>query len=145
MKDFADLFQTLDQTTKTTIKVKALAEYLNVASDEDRLWTLALFTGRRPKRAVNTTRLREWAAEEAGIPLWLFEESYPIVGDLAETIALILPRSEISTDRGLSHWIKHLRDLSHVEESERKTAILKAWAELDTPQRFLLNKLLIFQ
>ncbi len=142
MKDFAALFHTLDQTTKTTLKVNALAGYLQAASEADRLWTLALFTGRRPKRAVTTTKLREWAAEEAGVPLWLFEESYPIVGDLAETIALILPRSDLSTDRGLSHWIKHLRDLSDVDDSARKAAIRAAWAELDTTQRFLLNKLL---
>jgi DNA ligase-1 len=91
MQDFATLFTTLDQTTKTTSKVAALRAFFEIASDSDKLWCIALFSGRRPKRAVTTTLLREWAAELAGIPLWLFEESYPIVGDLAETIALVLP------------------------------------------------------
>ena len=91
MKDFARLFTRIDQSTKTTIKVAALAEFFQSSTEEDRLWTIALFSGRRPKRAVTTTRLREWAAERAGYPLWLFEEAYPIVGDLAETIALFLP------------------------------------------------------
>ncbi|MEL7178010.1 MAG: ATP-dependent DNA ligase, partial [Pseudomonadota bacterium] len=91
MKDFARLFTAIDQTTKTNTKVAALTTYFETATEDDRLWTIALFSGRRPKRTVTTTLLRGWAAEAAGIPLWLFEESYPIVGDLAETIALVLP------------------------------------------------------
>ena len=91
MKRFAKLFTTIDQSTKTNTKVAALAEYFEHAPDHDRVWTIALFSGRRPKRAVTTTKLREWAAEQASVPLWLFEESYSIVGDLAETIALVLP------------------------------------------------------
>ncbi|MEM6312119.1 MAG: ATP-dependent DNA ligase, partial [Pseudomonadota bacterium] len=135
MKDFADLFTALDQSTKTSVKVAALAAYFDTAAESDKLWTIALFSGRRPKRAVTTTKLREWAAQEAGLPLWLFEESYPIVGDLAETIALILPKSSTSSDYGLTHWINALRDLSDVDEPVRKLGITSAWAELDTGQR----------
>ena len=94
MNRFAALFATIDQSTKTTVKVAALADYFREAPEEDRLWTIALFSGRRPKRAVTTTRLREWAAEHAGLPLWLVEEAYPVVGDLAETIALILQKEQ---------------------------------------------------
>ncbi|MFK7751368.1 MAG: ATP-dependent DNA ligase [Sedimentitalea sp.] len=142
MKDFAALFQAVDQSTKTSIKVAALADYFRTASHEDRMWTIALFSGRRPKRAITTTKLREWAANRAGLPLWLFEEAYPIVGDLAETIALILPPPANHSDEGLSFWINALRDLSHVEEDARKGAILQAWDRLDTTQRFLFNKLI---
>ena len=85
MKRFARLFTEIDQTTKTSVKTTALSAYFTQAPDADKLWCIALFSGRRPKRAVTTTNLREWAAERAGIPLWLLEESYPIVGDLAET------------------------------------------------------------
>ena len=91
MNRFAALFTALDQTTKTNAKVAALADYFADAPDNDRLWTIALLSGRRPKRGVTTTLLREWAAERAGVPLWLFEESYSIVGDLSETIALVSP------------------------------------------------------
>jgi DNA ligase-1 len=142
MKDFADLFTAIDQSNKTTVKVTALAQFFETASDTDRLWTIALFSGRRPKRTITTTRLREWAAEIAGIPLWLFEESYPIVGDLAETIALILPAPDADSDAGLTHWINTLRDLSQRDEEDRKAGITAAWNELDTTQRFLFNKLL---
>jgi DNA ligase-1 len=142
MKDFARLFTRIDQSTKTSVKVAALAEYFATAPEQDRLWTIALFSGRRPRRAVTTTRLREWAAEAAGYPLWLFEEAYPVVGDLAETIALFLPPAQDESDRGLTHWINMLRGLDHVDEPERKAAVLAAWDELDTTSRFLFNKLI---
>ena len=90
MKRFAALFSAIDQTTRTSLKVAAMARYFEDAPPADRIWTIALFSGRRPRRAVTTTRLRAWAAEAAGIPHWLFEEAYPVVGDLAETIALVL-------------------------------------------------------
>lgn len=142
MKAFAALFATLDQTTRTTTKVAALAQYFRTAPEANRLWTIALFSGRRPKRAITTTRLREWATERAGIPLWLFEESYPIVGDLAETIALILPPPTTAHDRSLADWITHLRALGAMDEATRKAQVLAAWEGLDPLERLVFNKLL---
>jgi len=142
MKRFTALFTALDQTTKTSLKTKALAEYFRTAPDSDKLWCIALFSGRRPKRAVNSTELRALASEAAGIPLWLFEESYPIVGDLAETIALVLPPPRRQSDHTLTHWINVLRALHDVPLEARRPQVLDAWDQLDTPQRFLFNKLL---
>ncbi len=142
MKRFAQLFEAIDQSTKTNVKVAALADYFTDANDEDRMWTVALFSGRRPKRAVTTTRLREWAAEAAEIPLWLFEESYAIAGDLAETIALVLPPQPSVDNQTLAHWINALRGLAHVDEPERKDFVLNAWARLGGTERFLFNKLI---
>lgn len=142
MKRFADLFTSLDQTTSTNAKVAALAAYFAEAPEEDRLWTIALLSGRRPRRAVTTTRLREWAAGRAGIPLWLFEECYPVVGDLAETIALILPPPTQEIDRSLTEWIGEVRALATLDDDMRKSRILAAWDGLDATGRFLFNKLL---
>ncbi|WP_093421517.1 ATP-dependent DNA ligase [Tranquillimonas alkanivorans] len=142
MKRFANLFTRLDQTTKTSLKVAALSDYFREAPEDDRLWTIALLSGRRPKRTVTTTRLREWAAERAGIPLWLFEESYPIVGDLAETIALVLPDAEEESDRSLTHWISHIKSLSQHAEEERKRQVLEAWNQMGKTERFVFNKLI---
>ena len=142
MQDFATLFTTLDQTTKTTSKVAALRAFFETASDSDKLWCIALFSGRRPKRAVTTTLLREWAAELAGIPPWLFEECYPIVGDLAETIALVLPPARQHDDQPLTYWIKTVQSIAPLEEAARKKIILDAWDRLNTTERFLFNKLL---
>ncbi|QYX58227.1 ATP-dependent DNA ligase [Roseovarius sp. SCSIO 43702] len=142
MKRFTNLYTTIDQTTKTTVKVAALAEYFRAAPEEDRLWTIALFSGRRPRRAITTAKLREWAAERAGIPLWLFEESYPIVGDLAETIALVLPPNTKDHDRGLADWIARLRALDDADEAARKSAVLDAWDRMGARERLVFNKLL---
>ena len=142
MKRFAQLFREIDGSTKTTVKVAALADYFRDAPETDRLWTVALFSGRRPRRAITTTRLREWAAERAGLPLWLLEESYAIVGDLAETIALLLPTGESVDDSGLTFWINALRDISNVSEEDRKDFIHRAWDQLGTTERFLFNKLI---
>ena len=84
MKQFANLIKTLDSTNKTNEKVNALADYFKSAPENDKLWTIAILSHRRPKRPVNTTLLRQWATEISNIPTWLFEESYHIVGDLAE-------------------------------------------------------------
>ena len=142
MKDFAALFTAIDQTTKTSVKTRALAEYFRTAEEDDKLWTIALFSGRRPRRAVTTTQLREWAAEQAGIPLWLFEECYPVVGDLAETIALVLPGNATIDNRSLSDWISDLKSVSKLEETEKKSFVLNAWNSLKRTERFVFNKLI---
>ncbi|MEM6408945.1 MAG: ATP-dependent DNA ligase [Pseudomonadota bacterium] len=142
MKRFAELFTALDQTTKTNAKVAALAGYFRNAPDDDKLWTIALLSGRRPKRGVTTTLLREWAAERADIPLWLFEECYPVVGDLSETIALVLPPARGSSDRSLTDWLGVVRDLGQHEVEEKKRIILEAWDSLPPIERFLFNKLI---
>ncbi|XDA96877.1 ATP-dependent DNA ligase [Sulfitobacter sp. LCG007] len=142
MQRFAKLFSAIDQSTKTTVKVAALADYFAAAPEADRIWTIALFSGRRPRRAVTTTRLREWASELAEMPLWLVEESYAIVGDLAETIALILPEHTGTSDDGLAHWIGALRTVYDRPEPEKKAFVLDAWARLGGTERLVFNKLI---
>jgi DNA ligase-1 len=142
MKRFAALFAALDQTTSTKAKTAALAAYFRDAPEADRLWCIALLSGRRPRRMITTTKLREWAAERAGIPLWLFEACYPVVGDLSETIALVLPEPTRETDTALATWIARLRALDKEDEDTRKAAILDAWDSLAPTERFVFNKLL---
>ncbi len=142
MKRFARLFAALDATTRTSEKTSALADYFRDAPEEDRLWTIALLSGRRPKRAVTATELAQWAAEAADLPYWLFEETYPVVGDLAETIALILPPPDQAQAQGLSEHLTTLVRLTGRPAEERKQAILSAWAGMEQDERFLFNKLI---
>lgn len=142
MKVFAALYASIDESTKTAVKVAALADYFRTAPHDDKLWTVALFSDRRPKRTITATRLREWAAERCGIPLWLFEESYGIVGDMAETISLILPDATKADDRSLTYWITEIARLSAADDDTRKAGILAAWDNLPGPQRYLFTKLL---
>lgn len=142
MKRFAELFTALDQTTRTNAKVAALAEYFREAPDSDKLWTIAILSGRRPKRGVTTTLLREWAAEVSGVPLWLFEDSYAVVGDLSETIALVLPPATQVTGRSLTEWLDVIRGLGAIDVEAKKQVVLNAWDSLPPIERFLFNKLI---
>jgi DNA ligase-1 len=142
MKRFAALFTALDRTTKTSLKTAALAEYFLEAEPSDKLWTIALLSGRRPKRTVTATRLAEWAAAKAEMPDWLFRASYDVVGDLAETIHLILPPPGTESARGLSDWIEAIRALSKAEDAERRAFCEEAWDQLGGAERFVFNKLI---
>ncbi len=142
MKRFAQLIKTLDSTNKTNRKVMALAAYFETAPDPDKVWTIALLSHRRPSRPVNTTLLRHWAAEWAGIPDWLFEESYHIVGDLAETIALVVPRAKQQAEKSLSAFLEEMIALKAKSELEKKAYLIENWSGMDYYQRFVFNKLI---
>src|ERR1700761_8010267 len=133
MRRFAGLAATLGTSTKTNDKLEALQEYFAEAEDADKVWVIALFSGRRPKRAVNTTLLWEWCRELTGLPGWLFEESYHTVGDLAETISLLLPdATDIPAEgRSLTFYLQELSALSKKEEADKKAFVLSCWAMMN--------------
>jgi DNA ligase-1 len=143
MKQFAELVTTLGASTKTNEKLDALSNYFSTANDKDKVWVIAIFSGRRPRRAVNSTQLWTWCNELAGLPFWLFEECYHAVGDLAETIALLLPES---TSRNASHPLHHyLETLIRIEKEDeniRKGFIVRSWESMTQPERFVFNKLI---
>ncbi len=142
MKAFADLYTTLDETTKTNEKVDALTRYFGGAEPADAAWAIYFLSGRKPKQAVPSKKLREWAAEEAQIPDWLFNESYDAVGDVAETVALLLPPPERSSDLPLAEWVRRLLTLRDSDEDAQRSAMLDAWGSMDRTQRFVWNKLI---
>ena len=142
MKLFAELIRTLDSTNKTTLKVEALTRYFLEATDKDKVWAIAILSHRRPPRPVNTTLLRTWATEIANIPLWLFEESYHIVGDLAETIALIIPASDASSDKSLTQFLEEIIELKKLSDAEKKAYLHENWLELNYYERFVFSKLI---
>ena len=143
MRAFAGLYTTLDETTATGEKVAALAEYFRGAPAADAAWAVHFLIGRRPKRLVSTPKLAAWAASAAGIPPWLFEESHAAVGDLAETITLLLPDSGVSDDRSLAYWVEErLLPLRGQDETVQREEMLRTWRELDRRERFVWNKLI---
>lgn len=143
MKAFADLYAALDETTKTTGKVRALVDYFGRVTAADAAWATYFLIGRKPRQVIPMPKLRAWAIEEAGIPDWLFQESYDAVGDIAETIALLLPPPRESTDLPLSYWVEErLLPLRGKAEEAQRQAILEAWRTLDQRQRFVWNKLI---
>lgn len=143
MKAFADLYAALDETTKTNEKVAALARYFSTVPPADAAWAVSFLIGRRPKRLLESRKLAEWAMQESGIPDWLFGECYQAVGDFAETMALLLPPVEASSDRPLSYWVEErLLPLRDLEDAAKRDSLVAAWREMDERQRFAWNKLI---
>ncbi|MET0336081.1 MAG: ATP-dependent DNA ligase [Rhizobacter sp.] len=143
MKRFSQLFNELDTSTATNAKVDALKRYFDDASDADAAWAVYFLSGGKPRQVVPTGVLSELARERAGIAPWLFDECYQAVGDLAETIAHVLPMAEHTSDIGLAEWVEQrllpLREAPLEQQIERITAY---WNELDATGRFLLTKLI---
>lgn len=142
MKRFTDLLSELDSETSVNAKTASLVRYFAEAGDADVLWAIALFSGRRPKRTVSASLLRAWAAEVSELPLWLFEECYHVVGDLAETIAAVLPSPLQQEEISLETAMDLLREMAGRSEEERKEKILGVWQSIPADQRFTFNKLL---
>jgi DNA ligase 1 len=143
MNDFVELFLKLDQTNKTNDKIQALEDFLRKASPLDRLWMVALFTGRQPKRTVSSRYLKEWIIETLGLPKWLFEETYQVIGDLAETIALLLSPPSYPSKSSLTDWMELIQKLNQMELNEKKEVILLTWDQLNAKERLVFNKVLI--
>ena len=143
MKSFAALYAELDETTRIGEKVDALAAYFASTPPEDAAWAVHFLSGRRPRRLVGARKLAAWAMEAADVPEWLFAECYESVGDLAETISLLLPDSGASSDRPLRHWVEErLLPLRGEDEATQRAEVQRAWAELDGPQAYVWNKLI---
>ncbi|HZS62257.1 MAG TPA: ATP-dependent DNA ligase [Gemmatimonadaceae bacterium] len=143
MRRFTALYAELDITTKTGIKVAAMARYFAAAPARDAAWAVYLLSGGRPRRVIGPRRLAEWAMAAADTPPWLFEESYAAVGDLAETIGLLLPPATTPVDRPLHEWMEQrLLPLTGADEATQRAAIVDAWNSIDGPDRCILVKLL---
>ena len=147
MRDFAALYWRLDATTSTNDKLAALRDYFTTAPADDAACALHLLSGGKQSRAVSTTLLRQWAAEAAGIPLWLLEECYAQVGDLAETLALVLPPPEAGSDDtsdiGLADWIRTtIEPLRVADEPGKRRIVHDAWRRLAADERIVWHKLL---
>jgi DNA ligase 1 len=143
MQRFGQLIEELNNTTKTNDKRDALLQYFNSAPDEDKVWVIAIFTGRRPRRIVNSGILASWALQRAGLPDWLFGESYHTVGDLAETITLILPPSEHEEDIALSQIMLQIQRLQSASDEDKYSFIMHQWSHLSKAACFVFNKIII--
>jgi DNA ligase 1 len=142
MKAFSALFADLDSTNKTRAKLAFLADYFRQASKEDLVWAVALLSHRRPRRLVASSQLRSLAGEVSGIPPWLFEETYHTVGDLAETISLLVKEQEQTWDKSLADTMILLRAWSKESEEQKLENIASAWRQMTTTERLVFNKLL---
>ena len=146
MHRFAQLYEQIDSTTSTNAKVAAMARYFGEAPPGDAAWAVFFLTGRRLKRLLPYAAIHDWALAATGLPSWLLEESYSVVGDGAETTALVLDQLPVVDEPAplqLAAWVEDrilaLRTMTPEEQRERVTAW---WAPLDRLQRFVLLKMI---
>lgn len=143
MKKFALLIRLLATGSKVNVKIKALEDYFNSAPEADRIWVIAIFSGRRPKRAMSTAMLREACIQITGTPVWLFEECYHTVGDLAETIALLLPEQTNFNvaEKSLSWYLNQLLLLINETDENKWAFVQHTWNSMSSDEIFVFNKL----
>ena len=143
MRAFAALYAELDASTSTLHKVAALQRYLLAAAPDDAAWAVYFLAGGKPRQIVPARLLREAARAAAGLPDWLFEESYQAVGDIAETIAHLLPPPLQYDDQGLARWmLDRLLPMRGLEPAQVQQRLAQCWARLDGRGRFVMNKLI---
>ena len=143
MREFARLFAELDETTATNRKLDALQQYFQNAAPENAAWAVYFLAGGKPRQLVPTKVLRQLAQEAAGLPEWLFDESYDSVGDLAETMALLLPPPTGSHDIGLAIWIEqHLLPLRKAAPDTLPDLLRQQWSRLALDERLVYFKLI---
>jgi DNA ligase-1 len=137
------LYASLDETMRTNEKVDAMVDYFRSADPADAAWAVYFLSGGRPKRLIPVRRLAAWAMEEARVPDWLFEESYHAVGDLAETMSLLLPDSEAGSDVALHRWMdERILPLARQGEEGQRASVVWAWRQLAGTERYVFNKLI---
>jgi len=142
MRDFAALYQGLDSSTRTGDKVAALESYFREAEPADAAWAIHFLAGRRPRLGVKRGDLRAWAAQAADVPDWLFDECHTAVGDMAETLNLVVPPGDGAEERGLAWWVEErLMALAGAAPADQRAIMLEAWARLPFAERFVWNKL----
>ena len=143
MKAFAALYRSLDATTSSLAKQAALQRYLQTAAPADAAWAVYFLAGGKPRQLVPTRLLRQFAQEAAGLPKWLFDESYESVGDLAETIALLLPPPTGAHELGLAAWIEQRLLPLRKTAPDSLPGILRAqWEQLAPDERLVYFKLI---
>ena len=143
MKAFAELYAELDATTSSNAKLAAMQHYFAQAAPQDAAWAVYFLSGGRPRQLVPVRVLRELAVEFSGLQPWLFEESYQAVGDLAETISLVLPESPHRSTDGLAVWIEDkLLPLRGESLEVLAQQLPTLWSQLDRTSLMLCIKLI---
>ena len=144
---FTQLFIAMDQTNKTVAKSQLLSEYFEEASPADAAWAIYFLMGERLKRLVKTADLKEWACRVSDLPDWLFAECYDHVGDLAETLALLIfcedKFRKADLKLSLSELIEnYLIPLKAMEPEAQSKRIVQLWSKMDFSMALVLNKLI---
>jgi DNA ligase-1 len=142
MHEFSQLLDGLVYTRSRHAKLRLIGDYLRRTPDPDRGYALAALTGELDLPGIKPAVIR--AIVEERVDPVLFHMSRDYVGDLAETVSLLWPKSDgepVDLDDGmlrLSNVVERLRSLGRSEAPGALAAMLD---HLDAGGRFALLKL----
>lgn len=144
MQQFANLWAQLEITTNENEKIDLFHKYVTTSSNADLAWSIYFFNGRRIKTPLKVAQLRRWVQEEADVEDWLFDECYSDVGDLCETIALLVQEKAPHPDseRDLNTWINQVNTQLLKSEEDQRIFVVQAWQQLSDVARVLFNKMI---
>jgi len=143
MKAFAELYARLDATTSSNAKLAAMCDYFRAAPPADAAWAAYFLAGGKPRQLVPVKLLRQYVMTASGITEWLYEECYQAVGDMAETLSLLLPEPGVADDAGLAEWVEQrLLPLRGLPPEEVLTRLASLFDRLDAHGRFVCAKLI---
>lgn len=140
---FARLFAAWDRTNSTNRRVTALKEYLESSTPEDAVWATYFLLGNRPKGLVKRKALLSFGIKESGLRDWLFEETYHSVGDMGETITLLLDQKPgAGEDLSLFDAVKrYVLPLQKMNEEEQEALLRDGFYRLPKEARLPFLKL----
>lgn len=145
MRRFTRLVTEIASTRSTVAKRSLLAAYFRDSPRGDVGRALEVLLERRPARRMPSGSLRSWVAEASGVPEWLVTECQGQVGDLSETIALLVPDVEMASndDPGLDETVRRYVIAPEMSRPETaRTRLFEAWRRFGRDERFVLHKLL---
>ena len=142
MNRFTALYLALDATNSTREKTAAIRDYLDEVDDDDAAWAVSLLTGNRPKGLGVSRLLRDLCLEASDCPDWLFEECRTAVGDLSETIALLLPTPERRSTETLTEVMtRRVLPLRTATSDEKRRLVRDVWSNFGSEERLVYHKL----
>jgi len=144
MQRFTQLYLEVDRSNRTSDKLAAISSYVRSAPPQDAIWAVYLLSGRKIGRTVTSTQMRDWTAEISGFPAWLINESYDVVGDLSETLSLLIPFPDPHDSPPSLHEIveQRLQVIGKLSAPQQREMIVTTWRQLNADQRFIFHKLI---
>ena len=142
MNGLSELIEQLDGTNSTLQKQRIVKQFFLSLDVSEWVYAVALFTGRRPKKLITSTQMRQLAVEISGMPVWLFESCYGIVGDLAETISLVVPSGEGKLSMGLKEMFDWFEIQAEKPDAQRMQAVATLWSGMSSKEIFVFNKMI---
>ena len=145
MKQFAQLIDALLLARFERDKQQVWADFLQNNSENEPYVGLvtSLLKNECPKRIISSNNLKVLAIETVGVPHWLLDESKHFVGDMSETIALILAplQTENNIEVSLEEVIEGMKSFQRSEAFVIQEWVVSNWRNMGSREVQVFNKL----